>query len=531
VQVGLFGDLMGNLRRVADVAVAVVVIEWADLDPRLGLRRLGGWEPSQLPDILDEVSRSCELLEHRIREAAGNVPLVLCLPTLPLPPISFTPLARASEFSLGLRGLTAALAATTSHFSAVRIVDPQRVDALSHSQRLDVNADLSTGFPYTLAHASALAELLAGLIRNPPPKKGLVTDLDDTLWRGILGEVGVQGISWDLDNHTQIHGLYQQLLHSLAASGVLIAVASKNERSLVEQVFASRDLILRESDVFPFEVHWGAKSESVARILSTWNISAEDVVFVDDSPMDLAEVKAAHPGAECLRFPRENPQAAYELLERLRDMFGKERISQEDSLRTASLRSNATTQRGLNEPSPGASREFLRQIGGKLIFSSEKQPLDSRALELVNKTNQFNLNGRRFQEAEWREWLKATGTVMVTASYQDKYGPLGKIAVIGGDLSYSDSSASRKLHVRTWVMSCRAFSRLIEYECIRWLFSQLDVEEIEFDFLPTSRNAPIQTFLQRVRSGPAEPGCRLSRSQFLEICPAPPHAVEELRNG
>ena len=123
VQVGLFGDLMGNLRRVADVAVAVVVIEWADLDPRLGLRRLGGWEPSQLPDILDEVSRSCELLEHRIREAAGNVPLVLCLPTLPLPPISFTPLARASEFSIEdakrWREMTMAFASEAPHIFGV----------------------------------------------------------------------------------------------------------------------------------------------------------------------------------------------------------------------------------------------------------------------------------------------------------------------------------------------------------------------------------------------------------------------------
>ena len=405
------------------------------------------------------------------------------------------------------------------------------MDALSPAQRLDVNADLSTGFPYTLAHASVLAELLAGLVQNPLPKKGLITDLDDTLWRGILGEVGVEGISWDLDHHSQIHGLYQQLLRSLAASGTLIAVASKNERALVEQAFAGRDLILRESDVFPFEVHWDAKSESVARILSTWNISADDVVFVDDSPMDLAEVKAAHPGVECLRFPRENPQAAYELLERLRDLFGKGQISHEDSLRAASTRSNATVQHGVNQSSPGASEEFVRQIGGKLTFSLQKQPFDSRAFELVSKTNQFNLNGRRFQETEWQEWLKAKDTVMVAASYQDKYGPLGKIAVIAGDLSNSDSSGKRKLCVRTWVMSCRAFSRLIEYECLQWLFSKLDVEEIEFDFLPTARNAPIQTFLQRVRSAPAAPGCRLLRSQFVETCPTLHHAVEELPNG
>jgi len=180
--------------------------------------------------------------------------------------------------------------------------------------------------------------------------------------------------------------------------------------------------------------------------------------------------------------------------------------------------------------------DFLRQIDGKLTLSSQKQPLDSRSLELVNKTNQFNLNGRRFQEAEWQNWLNAPDAVFLAVSYRDKYGPLGKIAVIAGDLLHgngvnSDSSGKRRLRIRTWVMSCRAFSRLIEYECIRWLFDKLDVEELEFDFLPTPRNTPMQNFLQQVRNAPAEPHCHLSRAQFLQSCPASSHVVEESPNG
>src|SRR6266436_4317311 len=536
VQTGLYGDLIGNLQRVAGVSAVVVVIEWPDLDPRLGLRRIGGWEPSQLQDILSEVNRSCDLLQSSVAALARNTPLVVCFPTLPLVPVSFTALSRASEFTLELRSRVASFSAALSHLSGVRIVDPQRLDALSSSRRLDVNSDLSAGFPYTLSHASALAEVMAGLVLNPQPKKGLITDLDDTLWRGILGEVGVQGISWYLDNHSQIHALYQQLLRSLAASGTLIAVASKNDRPLVEEAFAARDPILREADIFPFEVHWGAKSESVARILGAWNISADDVVCVDDSPMDLAEIKAAHPGAECILFPRENPQAAYELLERLRDWFGKDKISQEDGLRAASLRANVELQHDIKQESPSAGGDFFRQIDGKLTLSSQKRPLDSRSLELVNKTNQFNLNGRRFQEAEWQNWLNAPDAVFVAASYRDKYGPLGKIAVIAGDLQNvngvnTDSSGKRRLRIRTWVMSCRAFSRLIEYECVRWLFAKLDVEELEFDFLPTARNTPMQNFLQQVRNAPPEPHCRLSRAQFLKSCPTSSHVVEESPNG
>ena len=531
VQTGLYGDLIGNLQRVVGVSAAVVVIEWCDLDPRLGLRRLSGWEPSQLPDILSEVKRNCDLLHNGMAAVARDIPLIACFPTLPLVPVSFSPLARASEFTLELRSFVASLGATLSHVPGVRIVDSQRLDGLPSSRRLNVNYDLSAGFPYTLTHASALAEVLARLVLNPQPKKGLITDLDDTLWRGILGDVGVQGISWDLENHSQIHALYQQLLRSLGASGTLIAVASKNDRSLVEQAFTNRDLILRETDIFPFEVHWDAKSESVKRILGAWNILADDVVCVDDSPMDLAEIKAVHPAAECLLFPRENPQAAYELLERLRDLFGKDTISQEDCVRAASLRANAELRNGMDQVSPSVSGEFLRQTDGRLTLSSRKQPLDSRSLELVNKTNQFNLNGRRFQETDWQDWLNGPGAVFVVASYRDKYGPLGKIAVIAGDLLNSDSSGKRKLCVRTWVMSCRAFSRLIEYECLRWLFTKLDIEELEFDFLPTPRNTPMQDFLQQLRNAPPKPQCHLSRAQFMRNCPPLVHSVEESPNG
>ncbi len=196
----------------------------------------------------------------------------------------------------------------------------------------------------------------------------MITDLDDTLWRGILGEVGVHGISWDLDNRSQIHALYQQLLHSLAAAGTLIAVASKNDQPLVEEAFAVREPILCATDIFPFEVHWGAKSESVRSILDAWNISAADVLCVDDSPMDLAEIKAVHPTTECLLFPRENPQAAYELLERLRDLFGKNKISHEDGLRAASLRSNAELHHDKTKSPADAADDFIRHIDGKLTL-------------------------------------------------------------------------------------------------------------------------------------------------------------------
>jgi FkbH-like protein len=533
VTTGLYGDLAGNLQRVSEgqveqASAVVVIIEWADLDPRLDLRRLGNWEPSQLPDILSQASQRCEVLERNIEAAAERLPVVLSLPSLPLPPIAFTPRARASEFSLQLQARVATMAAS-ARFPAVKIANSQRIDKLSPPPCLDVNAYLLSGFPYTLSHASALAQVLAQLVLSPLPKKGLITDLDDTLWRGVLGEVGVEGVSWDMDHHSQIHGLYQQLLRSLATAGTLIGVASKNERQLVEQAFARKDLVLREKDVFPFQVHWDAKSQSVASILAAWNVAADDVVFVDDSALDLAEVKAAHPAITCLPFPKKNDQTAYELLEQLRDLFGKETIAHEDSLRSSSLRANFKLREAGNG-APSSAEDFLRHVEARLTLNLQKEPFDARALELVNKTNQFNLNGRRFQEAEWRNWLNRPDTVIITMSYEDKYGPLGKIAVVAGHLLNAEPN-SKHLRIETWVMSCRAFSRLIEYQCLKQLFTTLNVAEIEFDFMPTPRNTPIRDFLERVCGATPDAKYQVSYARFAERCPVLSHAVQESQNG
>ena len=193
------------------------------------------------------------------------------------------------------------------------------------------------GLPYTIDHADRLALSFAQLLMPPPPKKGLITDLDNTLWAGIAGEVGPEAVSWDLDSKTQPHGLYQQLLSALADQGVLIAVASKNDPEVVETVFRRHDIVLPRDRVFPVEAHWNAKSESVARILEAWNIDADSVVFVDDSPSELAEAKAAHPSIECIPFDAKNYAEFHRLLYRVRDLFAKHIVTEEDGLRLDKL--------------------------------------------------------------------------------------------------------------------------------------------------------------------------------------------------
>ncbi len=515
IAAGLFGDLAGNLERAqsADADAVAAVIEWQDLDPRLGVRALGGWAPRHLADINRNVRDQALRLGDLLEKISRSRTIAVALPTLPLPPVAFTPGWQAGAFESGIQEAAAELGARLAGSPGIRMASAQRLDRISPPPaRFDVRSDLAAGFPYSLAHADALAGLLARIIRNPSPKKGLITDLDDTLWLGIVGDVGVENIAWDLDHHAQRHGLYQQMLASLAESGVLIAVASKNDQALVEEAFQRRGLVLPRERVFPVEVHWNAKSESVARILQAWNVGADSVVFVDDSALDLAEVKAAHPSIECLLFPRDDDKAAYQLLEDLRDLFGKQALSDEDAIRLDSIR--AAHVAAESAPSGGSTPErFLQEAAGKLTLNFEKNSADSRALELINKTNQFNLNGKRHTEASWKRYLSDPDAFLAVASYEDRFGPLGKIAVIAGRRD------GRRITVDQWVMSCRAFSRRIEHGCLLRLFEKFGADEAAFDFSPTPRNGPLQTFFAGLLGSTPERPFSLRREQANEKSP------------
>ena len=515
VQTGLYGDLPGNLGLIAkgDHEGAAVVFEWGDFDQRLGLRDLGGWQPAELPDVIATSAFRVEHFLETLERVSARLPIAACLPTLPVPPAAYTPGWMQSDLSAELRRLMANFGAKLSRLARVRVVDPQRTEALSPlATRLDVKSYLTTGFPYRVAHASVLADLLVRLLKPPAAKKGVITDLDNTLWLGILGEDGLDGVSWDLDHKSHMHGLYQQLLRSLAGAGVLIAAASRADQSTVEAGLQSADLLLPKDCLFPVEANWEPKSYSVGRILRTWGVGAESVVFVDDSPTELAEVQAAYPEIECLNFPTGDENGIYALLEKLRDLCGKPLLSEEDRLRLATVRTAAT----LAEPlaHTGERQEaFLAQADQELSVVSLGTVADPRALELVNKTNQFNLNGRRYTEGQWLAFLAREDARAFLVSYRDKYGSLGKISVLAGRL------AGATLHVDTWVLSCRAFSRRIEYAVLDHLFDVLDLDAMVFDYQPTPKNHLVRDFLAAFVSDEPDAASRIPRSVFTEKRP------------
>jgi len=525
LKTGLYGDLDGTLAAAAgsESEAAAVVVEWSDLDSRLGLRSTGGWGLSAQPDILANCRGRFARLLGGLEALASRMPVAVVAPTLPIPFLGHAAGWQIGRNELELQRQLAAFLADAAGLARVSILNPARLDKFSPAaSRRDPLMELNAGFPYSLGHASILAGQIVEILFPPIPMKGLITDLDDTLWSGIVGEVGAAGVRWSLSEHAQIHGLYQQLLRHFSEMGVLLAIASKNELPVVEEALRREDLYIPATAFYPVRADWEPKSRHIREILRVWNIGAESVVFVDDDLMELGEVRTAFPSMTCLQFSRKHAARTLGLFEELRDLFGKPAVHLEDNLRQASIQAREAFHEAAASPDSG---EFVRGLQGRVTFDTRKNAANQRLLELINKTNQFNLNGVRLSEAEWLRHLAGPANFVVGVAYEDRFGPLGMIGVVAG------KQAADRLEISTWVMSCRAFSRRIEFHTLEYLFGASGAGNISLAFQPTGRNQPLQQFLRSIGlAAHGAEGWILSRERFVRGRHELPHRVSAIED-
>ncbi len=520
VRSGTYGNLIGSIRAFdanTDHALCVT-IEYQDLDPRLGLRESRRWSPALANDIVANArARLAQLLEAVVT-AARDLPVVVAGPAMPIAPAFHAPPPRLSAARAAIDLELASFRARLTSEGRVVVLDQEHLGRGVDVAAYDPRSDLHTGFPYSVPFADRLAAALATGVAPQSPKKGIITDLDDTMWAGLVGEVGAEAVSWELATKTHHHALYQATLGSLLDEGALVAIASKNTASVAQAALARSDFGIDTQKIYPQEIHWEPKSSSVRRILAAWNIGADAVVFIDDSDYELAEVRAAFPQIECVKFPTHDPAAAVELLWRLRAWFGKSRVSEEDRIRAASIRDAAAFEQ--ERTAAGGSMEFLASLGATVEFDFDAAAHDPRVLELINKTNQFNLNGTRYTAADWQRANERPGAIVASVAYTDKFGPLGKIAAFSGRV------VADRLELDTWVLSCRAFARNIEHQCLRTLFAAYPaVEEIRLAYAATSKNAPLRAFLESIGVEFATGTVCVTRTSFAAHATALSHTV------
>ena len=367
---------------------------------------------------------------------------------------------------------------------------------------------LDNGSPFSGAQLGDVAEEIISQITsiNKESCKVLVTDLDNVMWHGVIGEDGIDGI------HFESHGIgyrffiYQTFLLKLKREGVMLAAVSRNDEDLALQPFREMEMLVKEDDFVSIIASYNAKSAQIAELAKQLNLGLDSFVFVDDNPIELAEVSNKLAAVNCVLFPSSDEDMP-RFFSMLSQYFSRALITEEDKERTEMYRRRL---KGLT-PSDidGADlSDFLRQLKMKLTIHDRTHGNRIRAVQLINKTNQFNLNGIRLSDEQVADILESGGRLF-TASLSDQHGAHGEVLTC---------LISRSGDIHSLVMSCRVFQRRVEYAFIVWLLSTSLYSALVMDYKETERNEPFRKFLNEpVFNMTAEGKTVINVSDFFEV--------------
>jgi FkbH-like protein len=345
----------------------------------------------------------------------------------------------------------------------------------------------SSGCPVGGNWIGRIAESAVDLVLGEPRevKKVLVTDLDNVLWSGGIAEDGIDGIAYESHGRGFPHFVYQSFLRRLRSEGTLLAAVSRNDAEIVAGPFRTNRMMVSESDFVAVIASYHAKSAQIGELAARLNLGLDSFVFVDDNPVEIEEVSRALPQVKCVPFPADAGQLVA-FFEELSVLFGRQVVTHEDRERTDLYRRRLD---GLAPSEAGGAdiTQFLRELTMSLTVHDRSRGDRTRAVQLINKTNQFNLNGRRVSEEEVAAALDAGGRLF-TASLSDRTGSHGEIVSC---LIAPDGV------ITSLVMSCRVFQRHVEFAFTAWLATHLGAP-LAMEWVSTPRNEPFAQFLREV---------------------------------
>ncbi|UVA79288.1 HAD-IIIC family phosphatase [Pandoraea commovens] len=344
----------------------------------------------------------------------------------------------------------------------------------------------------TPAAGPAYGELVARLVtaRRGGSAKCLVLDLDNTLWGGVIGDDGLAGIVLGQGNgEGEAFAAFQRYARDLTRRGVILAVCSKNDEANALQPFTSHpEMVLKREDIACFVANWQDKASNLRSIASQLNIGLDALVFADDNPFERNLVRRELPMVKVPEMP-EDP-ALYAATVARGGYFEGVALTAEDRERAGQYQANL--QREVMRTSQKDLASYLASLQMVLEWNTFNETDLPRVVQLMGKTNQFNLTTRRHTEDDVREMMRDPRAVLLHFRLKDSFGDNGIIAVIA---ALPEATAGDDWRIDTWLMSCRVLGREVERATLGVLAEQAraaGAKRLIGEYIPTAKNGMVK---------------------------------------
>jgi FkbH-like protein len=349
-------------------------------------------------------------------------------------------------------------------------------------------------------------------------RRCLILDLDNTLWGGIIGDDGLDGILIGNGNPiAEAHLSLQKTILELRSRGVVLAVSSKNEDLIARQPFRSHpEMLLREEHIAVFQANWLDKASNVRAIANELSLGLESIVFLDDNPAERLQIRQELPEVAVPELPQDASYYSRTLI--AAGYFEAINFLEEDRNRVVQYQRNAERVQLLNHSSD--MKAYLKSLQMEIQFSKFDAIGRSRIVQLISKSNQFNLTTRRYNELDIKEFEENLNYFTRQIRLKDVFGDNGMIGVV------ICKKNSDSWEIDTWLMSCRVLGRQVEIAVLQDIVEnakRLGAVEIIGTYLSTKRNVMVKNhyeklgFKQIKNSGSTGESWRLEISSYIKV--------------
>ncbi|MBT8381213.1 MAG: FkbM family methyltransferase [Ignavibacteriaceae bacterium] len=357
------------------------------------------------------------------------------------------------------------------------------------SDYYDLHGDDLGHIPYTLPFFTSLGSTIFRLMftLHSKPFKVIALDCDNTIWKGVCGEDGADGIQL-----TESFIELQNFMIEQIKAGMLVCLCSKNNEEDVFEVFKKRDdMALKTEHLVSWRTNWNVKSENLKSLAEELNLGLDSFIFLDDNPVECAEVKANCPEVLTLQLPQ-NDELILKFLKNVW-AFDHIKVTEEDKKRTKMYQENI--QREKYHDTALTLQDFLDGLQLKIDISQPKPEQLERVAQLTHRTNQFNFTTIRRTEVEVNDLLNNDKTNCLIAKVSDRFGDYGLVGVLFYTME------SNTVNVDTFLLSCRVLGRGVEHKILAELGNiadNMNAEFIEITYKLSAKNRPALDFIDKI---------------------------------